>query len=198
MDFTEPTPVDPTTDPAEARRLRASWILLGVGALVLVLVGYGMWNPGDLVVVDRWLNHPCEFIAALVPLGLYVFHLRSDGDTAGWIARRIALVSLIPLALVAISLVAFAPEETVEAVSPSGEYEVVAVDVSLHRAFVLRTRDGLLSRQAATPLYCITGFLPPNVRFADEHTIEFEDVDDRTVSFTATVSGLTVLTEGCS
>ncbi|WP_412539743.1 hypothetical protein R8Z50_28475 [Longispora sp. K20-0274] len=199
MDFTELPPADPTADPAEARRATASWILGGFGVLVVVLTAFGAWNPGNLVHVDRWLNHPCEFGAALVPLGLYLFYLRSDGDTAAWIARRIALVSLIPLTLTVIGLVAFAPEETTVAVSPSGSYEVVAIAASGDaRTFVLRTRDGLLSRQASHPLFCFPSSGGDSVRFVDEQTVEVASGDvveggaDR-----VTFDGLDVPWAGC-
>jgi len=54
-----PTPADPPDPPQRDRRLRA-WLALGVGLLAAV----GLFNPWNLVGVDRLLNHP--FAASLV------------------------------------------------------------------------------------------------------------------------------------
>ncbi|GIG60290.1 hypothetical protein Lfu02_46620 [Longispora fulva] len=97
----------------------------------------------------------------------------------------------------AIGLVTFAPDEETVAVSPSGDHEVVVVDAGGRRAFVLRTRDGVLSRQAAHPLFCFSSSGGDFVRFIDDHTVEVQSLPDSEPASRVSFVGLDVPPSGC-
>ncbi|MEV6524070.1 hypothetical protein AB0M43_19140 [Longispora sp. NPDC051575] len=170
LDFTAPVPGDPYESPTAARRQRLSRIVLAVCAFAVLLVAFGMWNPAHLVAVHAYLSRPCELMFFLLPALGFVYYLRRDGDQEGINALRAVLGVSGGLLLLLVCALRTPGPATV-AVSPDGRFEVVLwLDPEGRNGdLVIRSRDGLLSREATAPLSCVPR--GSEVRFVDNVTV---------------------------
>ncbi|WP_412539742.1 hypothetical protein R8Z50_28470 [Longispora sp. K20-0274] len=196
LDFTEPTPGDPYESPTAAPRLRLSRIVLGVCGFAVLLVAFGMWNPGHLVAVHTYLSRPCELVFFLIPALGFVYFLRRDGDQEGIAGFRMILGLSGGLLLVLICFLR-TPGPTTVAVSPDGRFEVVLWLDSEGRNgdLVVRSRDGLLSREATAPLGCVPR--GSEVRFTDATTVTGAGLE-RPATFDPDTLEPTAPTDWCS
>ncbi|GIG60287.1 hypothetical protein Lfu02_46590 [Longispora fulva] len=170
LDFSQPVPEDPHESPTAGRRLRLSRIVLGVCGFAILLVAFGIWNPGQLVAVHTYLSRPCELVFFLIPALGFVYFLRRDGDQEGIAAFRVVLGLSGGVLLVLVCLLR-APGPATVAVSPDGRFEAVLWLDSDGRNgdLVIRSREGLLSREATAPLSCVPR--GSEVHFVDGHTV---------------------------
>jgi hypothetical protein len=171
-----------------------AWRALGILAVVVVVgTGFAAWNPLKYV----YLRTVATAFPVL-PVGVALLLAASALAVAGKTDTKVMVVGPAGILLIFVSIlyvvaVRSPAKPTARALSPDHRYEAViekdAGDGSFeHVVVVLRTRDGLLSRQTPVELGCTHGWstdVPVKVRFAGARTVEL--IDENGVGTEATL-----------
>lgn len=186
------TPRQPRT--SVARRVTGAILALaGLASFLLALAA--VWNPWRLVRLFALAEPGPGIVLMLAGGGLVIVGAFVALPGRGWKIVAGAVAPLTVAAAVSPGLPGWWADEAygpglghlvgVVAASPDDRFEVAAFRDASTTRLVLRTRDGLLSRQAETPVAACESFSdvvePGQVRFIDSTTVGITTGDEPTI-----------------